>query len=159
MHVNSISTRTRRRVLAGLLVALFVPVAGRAAAAKATPYAQTVTCYSASTNQCTALFPAVPANMQLVVQFVASSVATPTALASLEFDVVGIGFIPILHTLQGNDSSGNKIYVASQPFTYYFAAGQQPYIDMNAQPGSFEFMSGQITLTGYLIPSGAGLQE
>jgi hypothetical protein len=90
---------------------------------------------------------------------VASSVDTPTALVSVEFDVGGVGFIPILNTLQGNDAAGNKIYVANQPFTYYFAAGQQPYIAMNALAGSFEFMSGQVTLTGYLIPSSAGLAE
>jgi hypothetical protein len=38
-------------------------------------------------------------------------------------------------------------------------AGQHGYIVMNAQAGTDEFMSGQITLTGYLIPSSAGLQE
>jgi hypothetical protein len=115
------------------------------------PYYQTEACYNASENQCSALFPAVPANTRLVVQYINSSVDTPTALISAEFDVGGTIFMPILHTLQGNDSGGNKIYVASQPMLYYWEAGQQPYLVMNAQAGGFQFMSGQVTLTGYLV--------
>jgi hypothetical protein len=114
------------------------------------PYYQTVSCYSATSNQCYALFPPVPANMRLVVEFVASDVDTPTPLSVAEFFTAG-GFVPILHTLQGNDPAGNKIYVANQPWRYYFEAGQQPYIVMNAQAGSFEFMSGSVTVTGYLV--------
>ena len=115
------------------------------------PYYQTVSCYSASSNQCTAQFPAVPANMRLVVQYINSSVDTPTALQTGEFDVGGTIFMPILFTQQGNDSQGNKIYIASQPMLYYFEAGQAPYFVMNAQTAGFEFMSGQVTLTGYLV--------
>ena len=115
------------------------------------PYYQTVPCYSASSNQCQALFPAVPANMRLVVQYINSSIDTPTPFISGEFDVNGTIFLPILHTLQGNDSAGNKIYIASQPMLYYFEAGQQPYFVENAQTGVFMFMSGSVTLTGYLV--------
>jgi hypothetical protein len=115
------------------------------------PYYQTVTCYSSNSNQCTAQFSVVPANKRLVVEYIASSVDTPTALTIAEFDAAGSIFIPILHTLQGNDPAGNKIYVASQPMLYFFEAGQAPYYVMNAQAGGFEFMSGSITLTGYLV--------
>jgi hypothetical protein len=34
---------------------------------------------------------------------------------------------------------------------YYWSAGEKPYFVMNAEAGSFEFMSGQVTLTGYLV--------
>jgi hypothetical protein len=115
------------------------------------PYYQSVTCYNASSNQCQALFPAVPSNMRLVVQYINSSIDTPTPLITGEFDVNGTIFMPILFTQQGNDSAGNKIYIASQPMLYYFEAGQTPYFVMNAQAGGFEFMSGQVTLTGYLV--------
>lgn len=115
------------------------------------PYYQTVTCYSASSPQCTAQFPVVPPNKRLVVQFISSSVDTPTALSTVEFFATGPSFIPILHTQQGLDSVGNKIYIASQPMLYYFEAGQAPYLVMNALPGGFTFMSGQITLTGYYV--------
>ena len=115
------------------------------------PYYQTVTCYSASSPQCTAQFPVVPPNKRLVVEFISSSVDTPTALSTVEFFAAGPSFIPILHTLQGNDSQGNKIYVASQPMLYYFEAGQAPYLVMNALPGTPTFMSGGVTLTGHYV--------
>ena len=115
------------------------------------PYYQTVTCYSQSTNQCEAQFPVVPANQRLVVQYIASSVDTPTALITAEFFQPGAIFIPILQTMQGTDSAGNKVYIASQPMLYYFEAGQAPYFVMNAQSGNFEFMSGSVTLTGYTV--------
>jgi hypothetical protein len=171
-NVKSILMGAGSVVLAGLSLALFAPRAAHALAATLvqvtntsanpvigqdvdspgrSPYYQTVSCYSASTNQCEAFFPAVPANMRLVVQYINSSVDTPTALQSAEFDVGGTIFMPILHTLQGNDSAGNKIYVASQPMLYYFEAGQQPRFVDNAQAGSFTFMSGAVTLTGYLV--------
>lgn len=171
-NVKSILMGAGSLVLAGLLLTLFAPKAARALAATLvqvtntsanpvivqnvdspgrSPYYQTAACYSASSNQCQALFPAVPANMRLVVQYINSTVDTPTALETGEFDVNGTVFLPILHTLQGNDPSGNKIYVASQPMLYYWEAGQQPYFAMNAQAGGFMFMSGQVTLTGYLV--------
>jgi hypothetical protein len=114
------------------------------------PYYQTQTCYSSNTNQCTVTFPAVPANKRLVVEFIASSVDTPTALQTVEFAANG-NFIPILHTQQGSDPFGNKIYVANQPMLYYYEPGQIPYLAMNATAAGFEFMSGQVTLTGYLV--------
>jgi hypothetical protein len=114
------------------------------------PYYQTQNCFSSSTNQCTVAFPVVPPNKRLVVEFIASSVDTPTALQTVEFAANG-NFIPILHTQQGNDSSGNKIYVANQPMLYYYEPGQVPYLAMSAATAGFEFMSGQVTLTGYLV--------
>lgn len=114
------------------------------------PYYQTVTCYSESTNQCSAQFPVVPANKRLVVQYIASSIDTPTPLINVEL-VANASFISILHTLQGTDASGSNIYIASQPMLYYFEAGQQPIFVMNAKAGGFEFMSGSVTLTGYLV--------
>jgi hypothetical protein len=114
------------------------------------PYYQTETCFSGSSNQCAAQFPAVPSNKRLVVEYISSSVDTPTAFISGEFSAAG-GFIPILHTMQGNDVEGNKIYVASQPMLYYFEAGQIPLFVMNAQLASFTFMSGEVTLTGYYV--------
>jgi len=115
------------------------------------PYYQTAGCVSGNSNICYAVFPTVPANKRLVVEYINSSVDTPTALGLVEFDVNGGIFMPILHTLQGNDPGGNKIYVASQPMLYYWEAGQAPLIVMIAQAGAFEFMSGQVTLTGHLV--------
>ena len=114
------------------------------------PYYLTVTCYSQSTNQCVAQFPQVPQNKRLVVEYIASSLDTPTALISGEFSAPG-GFVQILYTQQGNDTAGNKIYVASQPMLYYFEAGQSPLFVMNAQSAGFNFMSGEVTLTGYYV--------
>jgi len=114
------------------------------------PYYQTVNCVSQTTNQCLAQFSTVPPNKRLVVEYIASSVDTPTAFVSGEFSAPA-GFISILHTQQGNDPAGNKIYVASQPMLYYFEAGQTPFFVMNAQAGSFTFMSGEVTLTGHYV--------
>jgi hypothetical protein len=115
------------------------------------PYYQTVGCYSSSTNQCTASFTTVPANKRLVVQFIASSIDTPTALQTGEFFANGPAFIPILYTQQASDPAGNKIYIADQPMLYYFEAGQSPYFVMNAASANFTFMSGSVTLTGYYV--------
>lgn len=158
-NLKSMLIGTAGVVLAGLILTLGASEEARAAGLARAPYSQTETCYSASTNQCTATFPAVPAGKLLVVQYVASSVDTPTALESGEFDVDGQAFIPMLYTLQGSDPGGNKIYVGNQAFLYYFQAGQQPYFVMNAQSGGFEFMSGQVTLTGYITGANTSLDE
>jgi hypothetical protein len=114
------------------------------------PYYQTASCVS-NTSQCAAQFPQVPPNKRLVVQYFESSVDTPTALSDGEFETPNVNFLPILYTLQGNDPTGNKIYVSSQPMLYYFEAGQAPFFVMNAQTGGFNFMSGEVTLTGYYV--------
>ena len=115
------------------------------------PYYQTAQCVSQNTGQCIAQFPAVPANKRLVVQYFESSVDTPTSFITGEFETAGGNFLPILYTQQGNDPAGSKIYVSSQPMLYYFEAGQAPFFVMNAQSGGFNFMSGEVTLTGYYV--------
>lgn len=149
-------SRTRHTFTTALMAVLALGTSLTAAAQggphEGAPYFQTITCYSQTTNQCEALFPAVPAKKILVVEFIASSVATPTPLSDAEFfDTNHVAFISILHTLQSTDTTGNKVYVASQPMLYFFTAGETPYFVMNAQAGGFEFMSGSVTLTGYLI--------
>ena len=114
------------------------------------PYQQQVTCYSANTNQCVAIFPEVPMNKRLVVQYISSSLDTPTPLVNVEFST-GTAIFPILHTMQGNDASGNKIYVASQPMLYTFEAGQRPFVVMNTAAGAFTFVSGGIMLSGHYV--------
>ena len=115
------------------------------------PYYKSVTCYSASSNQCAAQFPVVPANKRLVVQQFFGSVDTPTSLSVGEFVQGDSILIPILFTYQGPDPANNKIYVANQPILYYFEAGQAPSFSMNAASGPFVFMSGSVTLTGYMV--------
>ena len=115
------------------------------------PYIQQVSCYSPSTNQCTAFFPAVPTGMRLVVEHVNLSLDTGSALSHV--DIAGNGAIietPLLQ-LQGTDAAGNNIYVGNQPFLTYYEAGQTPNVSMFSQSAGFEFMSGAVTLTGYLI--------
>jgi hypothetical protein len=118
------------------------------------PYSETALCVSETTNQCEAHFAAVPPNKRLVVEFIASSVDTPTTLINEEFVISGgpsVIFMPILQTLQGGDPVGNKIYIANQPMLYYFESGHAPLFGMNAQTGAHEFMSGEVTLSGYYV--------
>jgi len=114
------------------------------------PYTGSLACYSASTNSCSAFFPAVPANMELVVEHISMSVDTPTPLQSVDFYGNGVQANPLL-TVQGNDSAGNTIYVANQPLLAYFSAGQAPSVAVFTKQASFEFVSGSVTLTGYLV--------
>jgi hypothetical protein len=114
------------------------------------PYTAFLPCYSANTNSCTAFFPAVPANMELVVEHISMSVDTPTALANVDFYGNGAQASPLL-TVQGKDASGNTIYIGNQPLLAYFSAGQTPSVAVFANAGSFEFVSGSVTLTGYLV--------
>jgi hypothetical protein len=88
--------------------------------------------------------------MRLVVRFISARVDTPTSLSNVDFYGNGAQASP-LYTMQGNDSAGNKIYIANQPLLVYFEAGQTPSIVMFAQAGNFEFVSGSVTLTGYLV--------
>jgi hypothetical protein len=151
MILKTLSLTRNARILTAALVAVIGLGAAKTARAEHTPYAQTITCYSASTNQCYALFPAVPAKKTLVVEYISSVAATQTPLSDAEFDVNnGSAFVYILHTLQYTNPNGDSTYVASQPMLYYWSAGQQPYFVMNAQAGPFEFISGAVTLTGYL---------
>lgn len=157
MNLKTLALSRTRHIFTTALVAVMALGTSLTAAAQGgphegTPYFQSVICYSASTNQCEALFPAVPAKKILVVEFIASSIGTPTPLSDAEFfDTNHVAFITILHTLQSTDNTGNKIYVASQPMLYFFTAGETPLFAMNAQAGGFEFMSGSVTLTGHLI--------
>ncbi|MBV9158654.1 MAG: hypothetical protein JO097_20510 [Acidobacteriaceae bacterium] len=115
------------------------------------PYYQQVVCYNASGNTCYAFFPAVPAGMRLVVEHINMSIDTATAFSAA--DIAGNGGIieqPLL-TVQGQDSSGHNIYVANQPFLMYYEAGQTPEVSIFSQAGGSAFMSGQATLTGYLV--------
>ena len=115
------------------------------------PYHQQVTCYSASTNTCTAFFPTVPAGMRLVVEHVNLSLDTPTPLSYV--DIGGNGAIienPLL-ALQGKDPGGNSVYIGNQPMLMYYEAGQAPAVAMFSQAGAFQFMSGTATFTGYLV--------
>jgi hypothetical protein len=114
------------------------------------PYTAFLPCYSQTTNSCTAFFPAVPAGMRLVVEFISSSVDTPTSLSNVDFYGNGAQASP-LFTLQGNDAAGNKIYIANQPMLAYFEAGQTPSVAVFAQSANFEFVSGSVTLTGHLV--------
>ena len=114
------------------------------------PYTGSLACYSASTNSCSAFFPAVPANMELVVQHISMSVDTPTPLSNVDFYGNGAQASPLL-TLQGNDSAGNSIYIGNQPLLAYFSAGQTPSLAVFTKSANFEFVSGSVTLTGYLV--------
>jgi hypothetical protein len=114
------------------------------------PYTALLPCYSASTNSCTAFFPAVPANTELVIEHISMSVDTPTALSNVDFYGNAAQASPLL-TLQGADSAGNSIYIANQPLLAYFSAGQTPSIAVFAKSAAFEFVSGSVTLTGYTV--------
>lgn len=114
------------------------------------PYVQSAACSSSSSNTCFATFPAVPANKRLVVQYIASSVNTPTPLLVADFVPPG-GNVPVVHTLQSTDGQGNYYYVASQPCLYFLEAGQQPLFNMSAQAGGVESLNGNVTVTGYLV--------
>ena len=154
MILKTHSLSSYGRIFTTALIAVLGLGASQTAAAQhveGTPYYQSAICYSATTNQCTAVFPTVPAKKMLVVKYIASNVDTATPLSVAEFDVNGQIFIPILHTLQGPDPGGYSIYVASQPMIYFFTAGQSPNFLMFSQAGPVEFMSGQVTLTGYLV--------
>lgn len=115
------------------------------------PYYQTVTCYNDNGNTCQAYFPQVPPHMRLVVEHINALLDTPTPLSLV--DISGNGTIiqnPLL-TLQGQDSEGNSFYIANQPFLTYFEAAQEPSVYMISQTAAFQFMSGQVTLSGYLV--------
>lgn len=114
-------------------------------------YTAFLPCFSQTTNTCTTFFPAVPAGMRLVVQFISASVDTPTNLSYVYFYGNGAAQASPLFTMQGNDQAGKKVYIANQPMLAYFEAGQTPSIAMFAQTGSLESMSGAVTLTGYLV--------
>ena len=114
------------------------------------PYYQNATCIITNSNLCSIQFPPVPANSRLVVQFISSDIVTVTALQTAGFLTSPNTLAPILHTFQGNDSSGDKIYVASQPMLYYWEAGQTPQFNFYALPGD-SAMVGSVTLTGYLV--------
>jgi hypothetical protein len=114
------------------------------------PYIQTLPCYTQTTNQCAAFFPAVPAGMTLVIEHISVSADTPTALVSA--DVYGNGPIQAVYMpLQGTDSEGNNVYVTSQPYLSYYTAGQTPSVAINTKSAGFMFISGAVTFTGYLI--------
>jgi hypothetical protein len=68
-------------------------------------------------------------------------------------DISGNGMIieQLLLGLQGQDPAGNNIYVANQPFLMYYEAGQTPSVSMFSKAAGSQFMSGQVTLTGYLV--------
>ncbi len=114
------------------------------------PYAQQVTCYIVNSNQCSAIFPAVPANMRLVVEHVNISVDTPTPLVGVDLGMGGMILYPLM-TLQGQDPAGNSVYIANQPLLMYAEAGTTPAVTINTRTGGFEFISSSITLTGYLV--------
>jgi hypothetical protein len=114
------------------------------------PYMQTLACYSSTLSQCQVFFPVVPPNKRLVIEHVNASVDSPTALSVVDFS--GNGTIQhVLMQLQGQDSAGNNIYVANQPFLTYFEAGQQPSYAVFAKTGAFQFVSAGMTITGYLV--------
>src|SRR5579863_1024780 len=116
MILKTHSLSSYGRIFTTALIAVLGLGASQIAAAQhveGTPYYQSAICYSATTNQCTAVFPTVPAKKMLVVKYIASNVDTATPLSVAEFDVNGQIFVPILHTLQGPDPGGNSIYVAS----------------------------------------------
>lgn len=115
------------------------------------PYYQQVTCYNASLSSCSAFFPAVPSGMRLVVEHINMSLDTGTAFSHADISGNGALIQTALMELQGKDAAGNSIYVANQPFLTYYEAGQTPSVSMFSQSGSFEFMSGSATLTGYLV--------
>jgi hypothetical protein len=115
------------------------------------PYIQSITCFTATLNNCTAFFPPVPAGMRLVVEHINISVDTPTALSNV--DLSGNASIieyPFLQQ-QGTDLGGNMIYIANQLMLTYYEAGQTPEISIFTKAGGFQFISSGITLTGYLV--------
>ena len=114
------------------------------------PYLQFLPCYSQTTNSCTAFFPAVPVGMRLVVEHVSMSIDTPTPLSNVDIYGNGAQASPLL-TVQGQDPSGNSIYIANQPLLTYYEAGQTPSIAVFAKTGPFVFVSGSVELTGYLV--------
>jgi hypothetical protein len=114
------------------------------------PYLQSLACYSSTTNQCAVFFPAVPAGMTLVIEHISVSADTPTPLQSV--DIYGNGIIQSIYMpLQGTDSQGNSIYTSSQPYLSYYTAGQTPSAAINTKSAGFEFISGSVTFTGYLV--------
>lgn len=115
------------------------------------PYIQSLSCYQLNSNVCNAFFPPVPAGMRLVVEHINLSLDSPTKFSHA--DLSGNGMIienPFLQ-LQGPDPAGNNIYIGNEPMLIYYEAGQTPILQMNSATGSFEFMSGTVTLTGYLV--------
>jgi hypothetical protein len=115
------------------------------------PYIQSVVCYNASANNCSAFFPAVPAGMRLVVEHVNMSIDTPTALSSVDLSGNQSIIEYLFLQLAGTDQVGNSIYIANQPMLTYYEAGQTPIISAFTHSGGFEFVSGGVTLTGYLV--------
>jgi hypothetical protein len=115
------------------------------------PYIQYQSCYAPALNTCTAFFPPVPTGMRLVVEHINMAVATATPLTSVDFTGNGVIFgYPFLQ-VQGIDPSGNTIYVANQPLLTYFEAGQTPAVGIYTKAAGYEFVSSNITLTGYLV--------
>jgi hypothetical protein len=115
------------------------------------PYVESVVCYQAGSNSCYAFFPAVPANTRLVVEHANASLDTGSAFSHMDISGNGVIIEQLLLELQGQDPAGNKIYVANQPFLMYYEAGQTPTVSMFSKAGGSQFMSGQVTLTGYLV--------
>ncbi len=101
------------------------------------PYIQTLNCANPTGPQCEANFPAVPANMRLVVEHVNVWVGTATALQQVVITGNNTFEYPFLQQ-QGADLGGNIIYVANQPLLTYFEAGETPAYTVYTQPGSIQ---------------------
>jgi hypothetical protein len=114
------------------------------------PYTLTVFCSSNGSTQCSAFFPAVPANKRLVIEHVNGSIDTPTNLSVVDFSGNGT-FQNIFFQFQGLDLANNNNYISNQPFLTYFEAGQTPVYTVVVHFGAPVFISAQVTITGYLV--------
>ena len=99
---------------------------------------------------CQIAFPAVPAGKRLVVTH-ASATYSLNSGATEAIVEIGNGLFSTMD-LPGAVNVGNNRYVASSPITYYFEAGETPYIFIT---GSSVITSntGHASLIGYLVPT------
>ncbi len=99
---------------------------------------------------CQIAFPAVPAGKRLVVTY-ASATYSLNAGATEAIVEIGNGLFSTMD-LPAPVNVGNSRYLASGPVTYYFEAGETPYIFIT---GSSVITSdtGHASIIGYLVPT------
>ena len=99
---------------------------------------------------CQIAFPAVPAGKRLVVTY-ASATYSLNAGATEAIVEIGNGLFSTMD-LPAPVNAGNSRYLASGPVTYYFEAGETPYIFIT---GSSVITSntGHASIIGYLVPT------
>lgn len=99
---------------------------------------------------CQIAFPPVPAGKRLVVTH-ASATYSLNAGATEAIVEIGNGLFNTMD-LPAPVAVGNLRYVASSPITYYFEAGETPYIFITGS-SVITGNTGHASIVGYLVPS------